>query len=67
MLGAEHTEVSEEELLTLGSSQYSGGHKQREEISAALWCKEVREQCVECRWDLFNQPGGGRDGAGRLL
>ena len=67
VLGAEHTEVSEEELLTLGGSQYSGGQKQRQEISAALSCKEVRERCVEHRWDLFNQPGGGRDGAGRLL
>lgn len=49
VLGAEHPEVSEEELLTLGSSQHSGEHKQREKISAALWYKEVRERCVEHR------------------
>lgn len=44
VLGAEHPEMSGEELLTLGSSQHSGGHKQRD-ISTALWCKEARERC----------------------
>lgn len=61
VLGAEHPEMSGEEPLTLGSSQNSGGHKQRGNI-----CSIVVQGGKGMVWSA-GEISLTRDAAGRLL